>query len=203
MEEKTPLPTPILTLAKCTIRAFHPSDAPALAREANNPAVAALLRSSFPQPYTLADAESWIKLCSAPSPPRNYAIFLSANPDLDTDTDTESTHGPLCGGIGLAPLPSPDEQRTLEIGYWLGASHWGRGIMSEAVAGFVRWAFATFPTSELGRLEAHVYVPNGASAAVLVKNGFLLEGVRRRAAEKNGEVCDVGVYGLLREDLGS
>jgi hypothetical protein len=46
----TPTPEPLLTLSKCIIRRYHPSDAEAAARAANNPNVARYMTNGFPHP---------------------------------------------------------------------------------------------------------------------------------------------------------
>jgi len=56
-----PIPTPILVTPRCILRRYHPSDVPGVAHHANNPNVAGRLRPHFPSPYTLADAEAWVK----------------------------------------------------------------------------------------------------------------------------------------------
>lgn len=48
------------------------------------------------------------------------------------------------------------------------------------------------------RLTAKVYEPNTASARVLEKNGFALEGRMRKAAKKAGQIYDVFIYGRVR-----
>lgn len=47
-------------------------------------------------------------------------------------------------------------------------------------------------------LTAKVYEPNTASARVLEKNGFALEGRMRKAAKKAGQIYDVCIYGRVR-----
>ena len=74
--------------------------------------------------------------------------------------------------------------------------------MSDAAAGFVRWVFETFPAEEVQRIEANVYSTNEASTRVVIRAGFMPEGVRRRAGFKHGEVFDVRMFGLVRGDLG-
>ncbi|MGN1196871.1 MAG: GNAT family N-acetyltransferase [Acetatifactor sp.] len=51
----------------------------------------------------------------------------------------------------------------------------------------------------MNRLTANVYDANAASARVLEKNGFLLEGWMRRAALKAGKIYDVCIYGKLHD----
>lgn len=102
------------------------------------------------------------------------------------------------GALGV--MPGDDvEYRTWELGYWLTPTAWGRGYMTEAVRGFTRWAFATWPA--LHRIEATPFAGNAPSCRLLGKCGFVEEGRRRGAAEKGGVVVDVVVFGLLRGDV--
>lgn len=83
------------------------------------------------------------------------------------------------------------------MGYWLGESHWGKGIMSEAVKAIVNFGFG-----ELGleRIEAGVFVGNDGSEKILLNLGFILEGVARRfvRAKSTGEYHDNKMFSLLR-----
>ncbi|KAI1328264.1 acetyltransferase [Xylariaceae sp. FL0255] len=181
--------TAIFVTDKCYLRPFEPSDAPALAEVCNDREIAKNLRSRFPSPYTLADAEWWIAHCqSLPAPAMQFGIF--------------TLNGELAGSVGLEP-PKGDAiyAGTRELGYYLARRLWGRGIMPSAVRQFVKWAFAEIP--DMLRIEADVFEHNRSSARVLVKAGFVKEGVKRHVAVKDGQVADEGVYGLTRADLES
>ena len=102
------------------------------------------------------------------------------------------------------PLAGPDEDRlagadvertSAEIGYWLGEGVWGRGIASAAVRAVSEHAFAAYG---LTRLFAVPYARNAASARVLEKAGYVLEGRLRRSAIKDGVVLDQLLYALVR-----
>jgi ribosomal-protein-alanine N-acetyltransferase len=47
-------------------------------------------------------------------------------------------------------------------------------------------------------LTAHVFDFNIASARVLEKNGFVLEGLLRKHFRKDGKLVDARIYGLLK-----
>ena len=95
--------------------------------------------------------------------------------------------------IGMVSLEGAGD--TLEIGYWLGEPYWGHGIATEAVAAVTEFAFANLP---IHRVHACVFEGNAASARVLEKNGYVLEGRMRRRIEKDGQILDELVYGILR-----
>ncbi len=105
--------------------------------------------------------------------------------------------GKLIGCISADAL-EPGTTHKAEIGYWLARPFWGRGIMTDVVRSYVDYAF-----SELNvvRLTAHTFEFNLASARVLEKNGFKLEGRLRKHLMKDGKLIDARFYGLLKEDL--
>ncbi|MGE3856720.1 MAG: GNAT family N-acetyltransferase [Dehalococcoidia bacterium] len=167
----------ILRLATCTLRPWRADDLESLVRHADNPSVAAHLRDVFPSPYTRADGEAWLAL---PHP----------------DDRAIEVDGAAVGGIGVR-LGADVERLSAEIGYWLGEDYWGRGIVTEAVGAVTREAIEAHG---LVRIEARVFANNPASARVLEKNGYVLEGRLRRAVVKRGEVLDVLVYAFVVED---
>ncbi|KAH8884527.1 acyl-CoA N-acyltransferase [Thozetella sp. PMI_491] len=175
--------TAIFVTDKLYARPYVPSDAEAISKEANNPKVSKFMTNMFPSPYTLADAEAWIKIATERKPIRNFAIFK-----LD---------GTYVGGIGLKP-GADVYYRTMEIGYWIGEAHWGQGLTTEVARHFTRWAFENIP--ELLRLEAGVFDGNHASLRVLAKVGYTSEGPRRKAGFKHGKAFDIHYMSMLREE---
>ncbi|TBR19159.1 N-acetyltransferase [bacterium] len=100
--------------------------------------------------------------------------------------------------IGTMALFHFDESvRSAEVGYVLARSLWGKGLMKEALAATVAFAFDVLG---LKRLEAELDPRNAASAKVLERVGFTHEGHRRRNYCSKGEITDTGLYGMLRED---
>ena len=61
----------------------------------------------------------------------------------------------------------------------------------------LQWAFDTL---DLNRVQAEADTRNPASARVLEKLGFVLEGTLREDCVVNGEVSDSWVFGLLERD---
>ena len=169
-----------IELSECTIRPWRLEDAPSLMAHGNNRNVWLKLRDRMPHPYTLEDAEIYVR-------------ERVENPDkLMFCIEVE---GEAVGGIGLHP--GQDVNRlTAELGYWLGEAYWGRGIATAAVRAVVRHGFDTLP---LNRIEAYVYANNPASARVLEKTGFEYEGRLRRSVIKDGQVLDSLLYARLRE----
>jgi len=169
-----------LPAGPAVVRPWRDEDAEEIARQANDRRVWINLRDAFPHPYGLDDAEQFIARAAAASPPTVFAIEVDGRP---------------AGGIGYT-LHTDVERIGAEVGYWLGAEYWGRGIATGAVRALSRHAFATHP--ELRRLYALPFCWNPASARVLEKAGYRLEGTLRQSAIKDGKVVDQWMYALLR-----
>lgn len=162
------------------IRRLEPNDAPSLAQHANNPNIANVLRDRFPNPYTEQDAINFIKHTQETDKESIFAIV----------SDQQAV-----GSIGL--MFQDDIYRfSAEIGYWLGESYWGKGIISTAIPIITRHAFKDL---KFNRVFAKVSAKNTASMRVLEKTGFQLEGIGRKASFKNGEWIDEYNYALLRK----
>lgn len=84
-----------------------------------------------------------------------------------------------------------------ELGYVLGRSWWGQGLMREALVALVGSAVDTLG---LRRIEAEVDPRNLASGALLRSLGFQAEGVLRGRWVNKGVVCDVESFGLLSDE---
>ena len=110
--------------------------------------------------------------------PTNFAI----------EADGEAT-----GGIGF--VSGTDVERySAEIGYWLGEAFWRRGIVTEALSLVTEYAFAD---RNLLRLFALPFADNAASARVLEKAGYLLEGRLRQSSVKFGVPRDQLIYARI------
>ena len=84
--------------------------------------------------------------------------------------------------------------QKLEIGYELHSAYWRRGIMTEAVAAVLQFCFERL---EAHRVEADVTEGNVASAALLKKLGFTLEGIWRERLHWRGSFRSMWQFGLL------
>lgn len=163
------------------LRRWRTADREDLVAEANSRAVWRNLTHVFPHPYTAADASSWIERCMDQDPPQDLVIAVDDRLIGVCGIDRGEGVGHYTGGVG----------------YWLGERHWGRGIMTAAFGAFVGYVWATF---DVQRLQATVFAWNPASARVLEKNGFTLEGVLRNSIHKDGEFVDEMFYSLLRSE---
>ena len=164
------------------IREFLANDVEAIVKNANNRDVSKYMRDSFPYPYTKENAVQWIDFVK-----KNYSSLFFAIAD-----ETE-----LIGGIGA--VPQTDVHRfSAEVGFWLGQSHWNKGIITIALPVFCNYLFTKF---NFNRLTANVFEGNDASKKVLEKTGFVLEGTQRKNVFKENKFVDHYIYGLLKEDF--
>ena len=138
------------------------------------------LLDRFPHPYAPDDARAFLDDLSLQiGPPTHLAITLADE---------------LVGMAGFDRLS--DVHRTgANIGYWLGEPYWGRGIATAALKALTLYAFEAYP---LERLQAEVFGWNPASARVLEKAGYTLEGRARRSVIKAGRITDGLLYARLR-----
>ncbi len=157
------------------LRHWTTDDAASLAKHADNPGVAAMMRDAFPSPYSLEDAQRFIRMATGPTP--NLFLAIEVN-------------GEAVGGIGIHPLDDV-KHRCAEIGYWLSESFWRKGIMTDAVLSVVPVAFKRY---NIVRLQAGIFSNNPASMRVLEKCGFIREAVHRNAITKNGTLLDEVMY---------
>ena len=84
-----------------------------------------------------------------------------------------------------------------EIGYALRKDRWGRGLASEAVAAVLDFAFGRMG---LHRVGADTDPRNVASARLLERLGFKLEGHQRETYRHLDEWADSALWGLLARD---
>jgi ribosomal-protein-alanine N-acetyltransferase len=112
--------------------------------------------------------------------------FFVFSPDEDT----------LLGGLTLAQIQRGVTQSGV-LGYWMGAPHAGKGLMSAAVRALIRFAFDNL---HLNRIEAACLPHNAASIQLLEKVGFSREGYARRYLCIDGRWQDHFLYGLVRDD---
>jgi len=171
-----------LRIDTVVVREWQVADAEALVPQANDRRVWLGLRDAFPHPYGIEDATRFIHAARQRVPPSFFAIEFG---------------GRVAGGIGYT-LHSDVERIGAEIGYWLGYEFWGKGIATQALRLVTHHAFASNP--ELRRLYAVPYSTNPASARVLEKAGYRLEGTLRQSAIKDGCVLDQWMYAIVRDE---
>lgn len=168
-----------LKVGKYVIRDWRIDDATSIAKYANNRKIWKNLRDGFPYPYLISDAENFISKIAQQDPRTAFAIANDKK---------------AIGSIGLR-LGEDVHRFTAEMGYWLAEPFWNKGIMSEVVSRFAGFVFEKF---ELNRIFAEPYTSNPASARVLAKAGFVLEGTMRASVFKDGKILDQFLYAKIR-----
>lgn len=169
-----------IKIGKWKIRSWKDADVAAIVKYANNRKVWINLRDSFPHPYTEKYAIEWINHVKALNPQTQFAIA----------SDEEAV-----GGIGFL-LQNDVYRRSAEIGYWLGETHWEKGIATKAVRALTEYVFAHY---DIVRIYASVFEWNRASARVLEKAGYTYEGRLRKCVTKDGKTIDQLMYAIVLE----
>lgn len=145
---------PLIETGRLVLRPHRLEDADAIAFSLSDFAVARML-SRVPQPYHRQDALDWLKSAAAVDPRHwNLAITLDGENHIGM-TGLELRHG------------------QWRIGYWLGRSHWGKGLMTEAVSAAIDRFFAQMPDAVL---HSGAFADNGASLRIQEKLGFRVVG---------------------------
>ena len=178
-EPMSVIPRVYADLGTCRVRDLARDDAASIVRHVNDRRVWINLRDRVPHPYAIEDANRFLARACA-EPRTVFAIDVL---------------GEAVGCIGLE-LHGDIECVSAEIGYWLGAAHWGHGIATAAVRAVTRHAFGNFG---ICRIYALPFAHNAASCRVLEKAGYLCEGRLRRSVIKDGEVLDQLLYACVDE----
>ncbi len=174
------LPTLALQSPGWTLRAWRDDDAEALARAANDDAILRWMSDTWPEPYTLKDAQWWVREGQMATG-KNWAICLHDVPQ---------------GGCGLSPLDG-FQRCNLETGWWLSPAQWGKGVASQAARQIVELGLAQ---PGITRVFAPIHAGNTRSMGVARRAGMTLEGVQRRSAYKRGQVIDRHLYAAVRDE---
>lgn len=168
---------------ECAIREWRAEDQAALAALLNNKKILDNLRDGLPYPYTERDAGEFIRAMRASDRTKTFAFAITAG-DV------------LAGSIGVFRCGNI-HARTAEMGYYIGEAYWGRGLATSAVRQACEYVFSH---TDILRIFAEPFAYNTASCRVLEKAGFQLEGVLRSNAVKNGNVLDMKMYALVKEE---
>jgi len=160
----------------CQIRHWKLSDANALVSIMNNKKIQDNLRDGLSFPYSYIDAVEFIYDMQE----EELAFAITMN-------------GRVIGSIG-AFRNQNIHYRTAEIGYYIDEALWGKGLGTSAVKELCAFVFEN---TDIVRLFAEPFADNFASCKVLEKAGFVLEGILRKNAEKNGRIIDMKMYALV------
>ncbi len=86
----------------------------------------------------------------------------------------------------------------LSIGYFLSPSHWGKGLMTEALSAFLPELFERFPVN---LIAADHFEDNSASGRILRKFGFVETGRGTGTSKGRLEPAPVITYAVTRQTL--
>ncbi|MBF9144317.1 GNAT family N-acetyltransferase [Hymenobacter properus] len=172
-------PCPTLSTERLTLRPLTSADAPALFAMRADPEV----MQYIPRPLatTVADAAALIEAMNE---------GMSRNELLNWGI-ARHTSDEIIGTIGFYRV-QPENHRA-EIGYLLHPSQQGQGLMQEAVAAALEYGFEVL---QLHSVEGVIDPRNEASARVLLRAGFVQEGLFRQNGFWNGQFQDTAYYSL-------
>jgi RimJ/RimL family protein N-acetyltransferase len=170
------------------LRAHREDDVPALVEMLSDPECARWL-SGPPMPYTREHARE----------------FVASRPDAWAGGPGERTlvievGGRACGQVGLRPSGNG----SASVGYVLGSSARGRGVMAATLRRFAAWALRPESDAEggygLSVLHWMALVGNWPSRRVAWACGFQVEGHVRGLLTHRGDLVDGWIGSLRRGD---
>jgi len=165
---------------KYTIRQLEITDAPFMAKNANNINIWNNVRDYFPYPYSEQDALDFIRFTRNKKEIEDFVIIVDRQ---------------AVGMVGY--VPGRDIERlNAEIGYWIGEDYWSKGIMSAVLKDVINYIFEN---TQFIRLFAPVFEYNHASMWVLQKNGFNKIAILKNAGIKNNKIIDLHYHELLKQ----
>jgi len=95
-----------------------------------------------------------------------------------------------------------ENMKSASIGYDLKSPFWGNGYAQEAVRSIIVPAFeGGLACGALNRIQADTVPGNFASENLLVKLGFVEEGLRREAGHWKSKFYDLKCFGLLKSEF--
>lgn len=140
-------------------RPWKGSDAPRFVSLLDDPEVWRHLPEPYPDPLSEPLARELIELSNV----AEHHVVRAVEADGETVGQVRLTHAPATNARGEA-----------EISYWLGRSHWGRGIGTRMVVQFSAQSFRDNP--QLSAIMARVHRDNPASARILERAGYHRDG---------------------------
>jgi RimJ/RimL family protein N-acetyltransferase len=171
------------------LRPFRDDDAPRIVEACSDGRTSWWL-GNMPSPYTLADAEEYLRGRQERLATGAGVSWAVADPGTDA----------YLGSLSLFDLKPG---REAEVGYLTHPAARGRGVMTEATGLAVRHGFTPVDAGGLGLRRLLVYAAEGntASRRVIERNGFVLVGRERRGTElRDGSLVDTACYDLLAEE---
>lgn len=166
------------------LRPLEMTDAPDIQRLAGDLEIASTTKD-IEHPYEDGMAEKWIGSCQKKAQSGeliHFAITLAENNAF----------------IGAATLHLEADGNGAELSYWIGKPFWNQGYASEAAKALVNHGFYEL---SLDRIYAAHFTRNPASGRVLVNAGMLYEGTQLGPTIKWGNMEQLELYGVSREQF--
>ena len=171
-----------LTIDELVLRPWRATDAAAVLEACQDPEIARWV--TIPQPFLLADAETLIlegQRMWRDGLGAAFAIVDAASDQL----------------LGAVTRFGPDGHQAT-FGLWLTPEARGRGVGARALRLAADWTFAT---TEAIRLDVFIMVGNEPSDRMVLRAGFVREGILRAWDLHHGGVpVDCTVYARVRGD---
>ena len=96
-----------------------------------------------------------------------------ANPGIGRWAAIEKESEIFIGSFAIIPIENTED---IQLGYALLKKHWGKGFASELTMAGIEYYFST---TSAEKIYALAEIPNTASHRVLLKNGFVPDGIRK------------------------
>jgi len=162
------------------------------------------------RPWNTEDAEDFYEYAKHPEvglnggwPPHTsreeslqvIQYFIEAN-DIWAIVLKESNR--VIGSVGLHADSKRPNISVKELGFVIGADHWGEGLATEAAKGAVAHAFEEL---NLDLLSTYHKTFNARAKRVIEKCGFVCEGILRQASKRyDKQIFDAACYSILKSE---
>ncbi|HET8614900.1 MAG TPA: GNAT family N-acetyltransferase [Actinomycetales bacterium] len=185
------LEAPVIMGDRAVLRPWREEDAPRVVEACNDP-VSQRWLPNLPRPYTLADAQWYIRSREEEHAQGSAMYWCVADPDDDR----------CLGSLGLMGLDGSTHRN--EIGYWAHPDARGRGVMTQACRLALRHAVLPASDGGLGleRVTLRAATANVASNLVAQRAGFTRTGVARHVdRHEDGTFDDLELYDALADEV--
>ena len=127
---------------------------------------------------------------------RDYIVDSKNLLEKGTDYGFVITYnGTVAGRIGIHHIQA--QNKIGAIGYWLGSSFQGRGIILKAAKAIISYGFTFL---NLNRIEIKCGTENFRSQSVAAKLNFKKEGIIRQGEFLYDAFIDLYLYSMLKEE---
>jgi ribosomal-protein-alanine N-acetyltransferase len=178
---------PGLETGRLVLREFRPSDAPAVLDIYSRENVTRTLDRA---PMTdLSEAETKV---------RARTRIFEQGQGIRWAITLRDGDGTAIGSCGYYLLNR--EWHSCEIGYELHPDYWRQGLMTEALAAIIDFAYSDRFFFPLNRIQALTHTFSQPSMDLLAKLGFQPEGIRREYGYWLDQYHDLCAFSLLRRE---